>query len=514
MPNPKLPTTHPLNLAGELWSITQPGYIQASARHIAGSEHFEGMFFARDAIQVALDIGEYYPELLAKTIFQIANLQGTEYNPVSEEEPGRIHHQLIGARLGAAAASPGTLKTMHSLALEWGYVKSAREAKKLNELIYYGAVDTTPQFVRLVAKYCRLVGSKNILQAKFNHYKAGRRSLRESVVEAAQWLERRRSNAGFITFKATNPLGILNQYLRDSDVSTLHEGCKPLSYDYDGVSGLDVQCAYYDCLGDLAFLLGGKLAKQFTQIQKELQETFVEHFWLGDKLAMALDHDPNGNLRPVKTASNIQAEVFDCGILNGLKERQEITTAVLAQMFGADFWTSVGLRSLALNSASPNYGYPAYQSQHTVWNVMSGIASRGLDKSGFHALARKLDAQILAAADKAGGSFEAYYVDDSGFVAFDVTDSPEFDRTKIISTNVFCAGQAFTISTLLRARWSRQNFSPKLSANEDWKEVISTKLLGNLPEPKISVFKAWVDQPAGQAAERKLRYKLGLINKT
>src|SRR5437763_14728233 len=74
--------------------------------------------FGRDSLTVALVVAELFPRLLEATVLHLAAVQGRQFNARSEEEPGRIAHEI------RAPATPGPWK-----------------------FPYYGAVDATPLFI-------------------------------------------------------------------------------------------------------------------------------------------------------------------------------------------------------------------------------------------------------------------------------------------------------------------------------------------------------------------------------
>src|SRR5438105_10569867 len=95
----------------------------------AGANSLFHCLFGRDALRMALDLLDDFPVVGRATIVELARLQGVRDNPRAEEEPGRILHEHRHPQ------DPQAIR----LATESGW-----------EFPYYGAVDTTPQWVNLL----------------------------------------------------------------------------------------------------------------------------------------------------------------------------------------------------------------------------------------------------------------------------------------------------------------------------------------------------------------------------
>src|SRR5215470_19105991 len=75
--------------------------------------------FGRDSLTVALVVADLFPRLLEATVLYFAGIQGREFDALREEEPGRIAHEIRDIETDGL----------------WGFP-------------YYGAVDSTPLFIR------------------------------------------------------------------------------------------------------------------------------------------------------------------------------------------------------------------------------------------------------------------------------------------------------------------------------------------------------------------------------
>ncbi|WP_433614059.1 glycogen debranching N-terminal domain-containing protein [Dactylosporangium sp. CA-139114] len=149
----------------------------ADAYYAAGSPWFLTLF-GRDALwsaRLALPLGH---DVAAGTLRALADRQGAADDPATEEEPGRILHEL--RRADSAPSFPPT---------------------------YYGTVDATPLFVSTLAEAYR-----------WGMPAAAVRALLPNVRRALAWLRR---HDGFITHSTGGP-GLSNQGWKDSAEAIQH----------------------------------------------------------------------------------------------------------------------------------------------------------------------------------------------------------------------------------------------------------------------------------------------------
>ena len=77
------------------------------------------------------------PDLALGTLQTLARFQGRAVNPLTEEEPGKILHEMRGGEMAALREVPFAL--------------------------YYGSVDATPLFVLLAGLYAERTGDDETL---------------------------------------------------------------------------------------------------------------------------------------------------------------------------------------------------------------------------------------------------------------------------------------------------------------------------------------------------------------
>ncbi len=145
----------------------------------AGAPWFMTLF-GRDSLLTAwmalpLDVG-----VSVGTLQQLAEAQGRRVDPITEEQPGRILHEIRG---GPASTDV------------------------LGGTIYYGSVDSTPLFVMLLAECWRWGADEDFV-----------RSLLPAADAALAWAKRYgdRDGDGFIEYRRATDRGLINQGWKDS----------------------------------------------------------------------------------------------------------------------------------------------------------------------------------------------------------------------------------------------------------------------------------------------------------
>jgi glycogen debranching enzyme len=296
--------------------------------------------FGRDALwtaRLALPLGH---ELAAGTLRALARHQGTGHDPVTEEEPGKIPHELRPAH------APGWLPP-----------------------VYYGSVDATALFVITLAEAWR-----------WGMPAAEVRALLPAAGKALAWL---RSFEEFVSYRGSAER-LPNQGWKDSADGVQHE---------DGtlatppIALAEVQAYAYQAatLGaDLldAYGTGGDDHRRWAA---GLAARFRERFWLDDGYpAIAID----GMGRPVDGLASNAGHLLGTGLLT--PEEEDRVAERLMELHSG--W---GLRTLTDRAA----GYdPLSYHLGSVWPHDTAIAMLGLSRSGHLERAATLARGLIAAA--------------------------------------------------------------------------------------------------------------------
>ena len=146
----------------------------------AGAPWFMTLF-GRDSLLTSWMALLVDPDLALGVLQTLARFQGTDVDPITEEEPGRILHEM---RFGEAP----------SLSLGGGRV-------------YYGTADATPLFVMLLGELRRWGLAREVVD-----------SLLPAADRAMEWIEHfgDRDGDGYVEYQRTTDRGLRNQGWKDS----------------------------------------------------------------------------------------------------------------------------------------------------------------------------------------------------------------------------------------------------------------------------------------------------------
>lgn len=303
----------------------------------AGSPWFLTLF-GRDSIWAAFMALPYDLDLARGTLRVLARRQGTRVDEETEEEPGKILHEV---RRGALAER-GDLPPF-----------------------YYGSVDATPLFVVLAHEaWCWGLPDEDL------------RPLLPNVEAALSWMRRHGDpdGDGFLEYVQHGAHSLANQGWKDS-----HDGVRfadgaiataPLALS-------EVQGYAHDAAVRGAELLdhfGRPGADAWRAWAADMRQRFRSAFWVEDAAgpypAMALDHDK----RPVDGIASNMGHL----LMSGLLERDE-HARIAARLGSAGMASGWGLRTLSSESGGYN---PLSYHCGAVWPHDTAIAIWGLARTG------------------------------------------------------------------------------------------------------------------------------------
>ncbi|MCC8249524.1 amylo-alpha-1,6-glucosidase [Saccharothrix sp. NEAU-S10] len=333
----------------------------------AGAPWFMTLF-GRDSLLTAwmalpLDVG-----LALGTVQTLAETQGEVVDPLTEEEPGRILHEL---RRGPE--STAVLGGNH----------------------YYGTVDATPLFVMLLAECWRWGADPEVV-----------RSLLPAADAALAWVDRYgdRDGDGFVEYRRATDRGLVNQGWKDSPDGINDASGRPA---VPAIALCEVQGYAYAALRARAELAEGfgddVTAARLRHRADELRHRFAEAFWLPDRgwYALALD----GRKQPVDALTSNIAHCLWSGIAT-----DEHAATVIRRLAEPDMDTGYGLRTLASSMGAYN---PMSYHNGSVWPHDTAIAVAGLLRyahlPGAVDLAHRLADGLLDAAAAFGGRLPELY---------------------------------------------------------------------------------------------------------
>ncbi len=324
----------------------------------AGAPWFMTLF-GRDSLIASWMALIVDPRLALATVRTLARLQGKRTVAATDEQPGRILHEV---RLGGSA----------SLALGDGD-------------IYYGTADATPLFVMLVGELRRwgvpLTDLKPLLAA---------------VIDALGWIAGPGDpdHDGYVEYQRSSPQGLVNQGWKDSwDAISFADGRLA-----DGPIALaEVQAYAYAAWragADLAAAVGDNTAAaERNSRARNLQENFNKDFWMADQEAYALALD--GNKHQVDAIASNMGHCLWAGIVTPNR-----VGAVARWLLSPELASGWGIRTLATSMARYD---PLSYHNGSVWPHDTAIAVAGLRRNGRPLEAVHLAQALLAAATATGG---------------------------------------------------------------------------------------------------------------
>ena len=281
----------------------------------SGDRLFSYAIFGRDSVTAGETLLHLRPEVARDIILTLARLQGTVDAPIgrhsNEEERGKIHHEHRTLYVGGQRIPPESERLLREQARKWGGDETS--------LTYFGSVDATPLFVRLVARYCATHG-ESILADRVTRRDGGQSTVRESVLAAVNWITAKMdaSPLGLVEFQRRNPQGIPFQVWKDSNTSYIHRDGSLANSDAP-IAAVEVQGYAYDALLGAARLFETR-AVEWRDRAQALRERLIRHLWMPAEryFAMGLDRDGTGRPRWIDSIASNGALLLDTALFDGL----------------------------------------------------------------------------------------------------------------------------------------------------------------------------------------------------
>ena len=324
----------------------------------AGAPWFMTLF-GRDSLVTSWMLLPVDRSIAAGTLRVLADLQGRTVNPVTEEQPGRILHE-VRSGLDARAALGG-------------------------DTVYYGTVDATPLFVMLLDQAHRWGLPDSEVQSLLGH-----------ADRAIDWIQRYgdRDGDGYVEYQRATDRGLVNQGWKDSfDAISDSNGtlaAPPIAL--AEVQGY-VYAAYRARARLAAYFGDPAAAADLADRAAVLRRRFNQDFWLPDRgyFALALDRDK----RPIDALASNMGHCLWTGIVD-----RDKASPVADRLTGPEMFTGFGLRTLASTMGAYN---PVSYHNGSVWPHDTAIAVAGLMRYGFVPQAQRIALGLLDAAARLGG---------------------------------------------------------------------------------------------------------------
>ncbi|WSA73605.1 amylo-alpha-1,6-glucosidase [Streptomyces sp. NBC_01799] len=311
--------------------------------------------FGRDSLWAARMLLPLGTDLAAGTLRTLARRQGVKSDQDTEEQPGKILHEV------------------------------RRATQNFNENFslppcYYGTVDATPLWITLLHDAWRWGLAPEQVEQLLPHAES-----------ALAWM-RDHGDAdgdGFLKYIDRTGRGLANQGWKDSGDSIRYRDGR---FATSPIALCEVQAYAYEAArggADLLRAFGRPGADRWEEWAERLRDRFRSHFWVEDERgpypAVALD----GDKKPVDSVTSGFGQLLGTGLLN-----HEESALLAARLAAPDLDSGHGLRTLSSDSVAYNpYGYHI----GSIWPHDTAIAVHGLVRAGFPETAASLSGGLLTA---------------------------------------------------------------------------------------------------------------------
>jgi glycogen debranching enzyme len=469
LPRPKVRQT-PAQALNSVTSKTGLG-VYASSDTL-----FRGAVFGRDSLEVAEDLIYIKPRLVEKILLTLASLQGEANNSANEEEPGKIVHEYRTPEIDGQPLDRASREIYERLGGMWGGTKDS--------LVYFGSVDSTPHFIKVLSAYCQAYGMEILTETVI--LRSGRQESMLSVMDnAIDWLvaHLRASKSGLVEYHRKNPHGIENQVWKDSREFYVHENGQFASHSHP-ISSIEVQALAHDAMVSAAELLPSKKVS-LEKLAAKIQACTLELLWEPQReyFALGTDYDGHQHLRIIKTITANPAELLDSTFFDNLDEadRRKYVTGIVREIMGTDFLTDAGIRSRALSEAKL-VEFWDYHGSYVTWPKETYDVAKGLRRQGFPALARELENRLLNVVKATRSYPEFIYVDPRGRVLGVPTPAKTHGEMVFVdSPNRPEKIQAWTVSAIIAITNHRRWLSSPHWQQNAWQKDLEKEVLRHIP---------------------------------
>jgi len=307
--------------------------------------------FGRDSLITCFQTLMLNPSLSASTLRFLTLYQGTKVDPWTDEQPGKILHEI----------REGELANLHHIP----------------HTPYYGTIDATLLYLVLMSEYYKWTGDSKLLS-----------DIKMGAEAAVRWIDSYGDidKDEFVEYiRMSERLGLQNQGWKDSHNSIIFANG---SLAQPPIALSEVQGYVFDAKRRFAEMYpDSDLAKKVMAESNTLKEKYNEVYWLPDKnfYAEALDKDK----RKVDSITTNPCHNFWSGILP--PERANI---IAGRIMEPDMYSGWGIRTLA--SSEVAYDPQSYHNG-SVWPHDNSIIAWGLKRYGYSAEANKIITSLLEA---------------------------------------------------------------------------------------------------------------------
>jgi glycogen debranching enzyme len=307
--------------------------------------------FGRDSLITAYMSLIVDPDVALGVLRTLARLQGTKFDAETEEEPGRILHEIRFHDRPSWSLGDGT--------------------------IYYGTTDATPLFVMLLGELRRWGLEREAVE-----------ELLPYADRALEWVENwgDRDGDGYVEYQRHTDKGLENQGWKDSwDAIRFADG----TFAQGPIALCEVQGYVYAAYLARAYFADEHgqrdVAGYYRDKATRLKAAFNQDFWLEDQgyVALALD----GDKRPVDALASNMGHCLMTGILD--PDKAEL---VANRLLSPELFSGWGVRTLATSMTAYD---PVSYHNGSVWPHDNALIVAGLVRYGFTEHAHRIIEALL-----------------------------------------------------------------------------------------------------------------------
>lgn len=307
--------------------------------------------FGRDSLITCFQTLMLNPSLSASTLRFLTLYQGTKVDTWTDEQPGKILHEI----------REGELANLHHIP----------------HTPYYGTIDATMLYLVLMSEYYKWTGDTKLIS-----------DLKFGAEAAVRWIDDYGDidKDGFVEYiRMSERLGLQNQGWKDSHDSIVFSDGK-LAVPPIALS--EVEGYAYDAKQRFAALYpDSELGKRMDAESVPLKAKYNETYWMPQKefYAEALDKDK----RQVNSITTNPCHGFWSGIMEPLKAEH-----ISKRIFQEDMFSGWGIRTLSSEEAA--YDPQSYHNG-SIWPHDNSIIAWGLKKYGYSDEANTIITSLIQA---------------------------------------------------------------------------------------------------------------------
>jgi glycogen debranching enzyme len=293
--------------------------------------------FGRDALVTALQMLPFEPAIAAGTLRFLARHAGRVDDAFTDQEPGKIMHELRRGEMAACGEIPF--------------------------IPYFGSVDASPLFLVLLAEYWRWTADVALA-----------RELWPTAERVLQWMARAAdAGGGYLTYARRSPRGLVNQGWKDSHDAIMHASGHLAEPPIALAEAQGYQYAALLAAADVAEALGiHDRAPGLRERARRLRDRFEADFWLPDEAyyALALDRER----QPCRVIASNAGHLLWTRMISDSRAH-----IVARRLMADDMFTGWGVRTLASGERLYN---PMSYHNGSVWPHDTAIAAVGMRRYG------------------------------------------------------------------------------------------------------------------------------------